>query len=134
MFESFKETWRKIEQDPPGRRFRRQYRRRQAARQGIFKRALFIGVGSVILVVGIILLFTPGPGLFFVFVGWGLIAQESLLLAIILDKLELYLRGWSDWAREFWGQRSVWAKALMGVAVLVASGMALYLAYTTLMA
>lgn len=129
MIESFKETWDKIQQDPPGKRFRRQYRRRQAARESIINRLLFIGMGLVSILVGITMLFTPGPGIFFIFLGWGLVAQESLWLSILLDKFELYLRKWVDWGKEKWDGSSTMLKVLMITAVFVITALALYGAY-----
>lgn len=129
MIESFKETWDKIQQDPPGKRFRRQYRRRQAARESIINRLLFIGMGLVSILVGITMLFTPGPGIFFIFLGWGLVAQESLWLSILLDKFELYLRKWVDWGKEKWDGSPTMLKVLMITAVFVITALALYGAY-----
>lgn len=129
MIESFKETWDKIQQDPPGKRFRRQYRRRQDARESIINRLLFIGMGLVSILVGITMLFTPGPGIFFIFLGWGLIAQESLWLSILLDKFELYLRKWVDWGKEKWDGSSTMPKVLIITVVFVITALALYGAY-----
>ena len=129
MFESFKETWNKIQEDPPGKRFRRQYRRRQAARENILNRLLFIGMGMVIFLAGVAMLFTPGPGIFFIFLGWGLIAQESLWLAILLDKFEIYLRKWVDWGEAAWKDASGGLKIFVVVAIFFVSFAALYLVY-----
>lgn len=131
MKESLKETWQKIQRDPPGKRFRRQFRRRHASRQGIFKRILFMGSGSVLGTLGLIMLFTPGPGIFFVFVGLGLIAQESLMLAIILDKFEVALRKWVDWGLDQWNKSSSFVKALMVLFACFVTALALYGAYLT---
>lgn len=129
MIESFKETWNKIQQDPPGKRFRRQYRRRQAARESIVNQLLFIGIGLVCILVGVAMLFTPGPGIFFIFLGWGLIAQESLWLAILLDKFEIYLRKWVDWGEAIWKAASAGLKFLIIAGILLISFVALYLVY-----
>lgn len=129
MFESFKDAWEKIQHDPPGERFCRQYHRRQKARQHILNRILFIGVGLVCMVFGILMLFTPGPGIFLLFLGWGLIAQESLWLAKQLDKLELILRRWADWGEKQWKKSPTLLKIVIIAGTMLISAGALYVAY-----
>lgn len=129
MFQSFKETWDKIQDDPPGERFYRQYHRRQEARETVLNRVLFIGVALVFLIIGIIFIFTPGPGLLFIFVGLGLIAQESLWLSKALDKLEVYLRRWVDWGKEQWNDSSRVVQVLIITVIVMISAGALYVAY-----
>lgn len=129
MIKSLKNTWNKIQQDPPGKRFRRQYKRRQKARESIANRILFIGLGLIFMVIGVVLLFAPGPGIFFVFVGWGLIAQESYWLAKLLDEFEVYLREWVDWGETIWQHSSRTFKVAIITGFLVIAAAALYAAY-----
>ncbi len=82
---------------------------------------------------GLIMIFTPGPGLFFIFIGLGLIAQESLLLAIVLDKVEVGLRKWIEWAKEKWDKSSSFLKVLIVGLVLLITALGLFGAYLTLL-
>lgn len=129
MFETLKETWHKIQQDPPGKRFRRQYRRRQNARDGVIKRLLFLGLGSIFSTLGLIMIFTPGSGILLIFIGLGFIAQESLLLAIMLDKMEVSLREWIDWGHGIWKEFSFLLKFLIVVVALGITVFAVYWGY-----
>jgi len=131
MFQSMKEAWNKIQDDPPGKRFRRQYRRRQAAREGFLKRALFVGAGIVFGNLGIIMIFTPGPGLFFIFIGLGLVAQESLFLALFLDKIEVNLRKWAEWIQQTWDRISIFFKCVIIVIAILITALVIYGAYVT---
>jgi UPF0716 family protein affecting phage T7 exclusion len=74
----------------PGRRFsalHRVRRRRNGARK-----ALNVGAGGVLILLGGVLVATPGPGLVAALLGAGLIASESLAFARFLDSLELRVR------------------------------------------
>lgn len=51
--------------------------------------AIFIGIFFIL--IGIILLFIPGPGLLFLILGIGLISLSSIKLARFLDKIEFRL-------------------------------------------
>src|SRR5680860_422355 len=102
MFKSIKKTFKKIQKDPPGKRFVRQYRRRQSSRKTIAGKILLIGLGFIVVIVGIIMLPAPGPGTLVIFLGLGLIAQESLYLSRLLDKFEVKLRYLFEWGKETW--------------------------------
>lgn len=93
-----------------------------------------MGLGLVSILVGITMLFTPGPGIFFIFLGWGLVAQESLWLSILLDKFELYLRKWVDWGKAIWKNASFWLKFLLIAVTLIVVVAALYIAYLVFLA
>ena len=74
----------------PGRRFsalHRVRRRRNGARK-----VLTIAAGGLLILLGAVLVATPGPGLLAALLGAGLIATESLAFARFLDRLELRLR------------------------------------------
>ncbi len=59
---------------------------------GSVKRALLIGAGFVTLVLGILMLFLPGPGLLFILVGLGILARELPWARYILIKLKKKIR------------------------------------------
>ena len=74
----------------PGRRFSALHRVRRR-RNGALK-ALNVGAGGVLIVLGGALVATPGPGLAAALLGAGLIASESLAFARFLDGVELRAR------------------------------------------
>ena len=74
---------------PP--RFERRYRAGNARRQGM-RRWLTLGGGIALLVFGVIMVPAPGPGLPIAFLGAGLIAEQSLWAARLLDKWELAVK------------------------------------------
>jgi hypothetical protein len=74
----------------PGRRFRALHRSRRRRHAAL--KALSIATGVFLILVGVVLLPTPGPGLLAAALGAGLIAGESLAFARALDRLELRLR------------------------------------------
>ena len=78
----------------PGRRFRALHRVRRG-RHPVLK-ALTIGTGVLLMLVGVLLVATPGPGSLAVLFGAGLVASESLAFARALDRLELRLRSLFD--------------------------------------
>lgn len=71
----------------------------------------------------------PGPGMLVIFLGLGLIAQESLWLSIMLDKFELKLRSIYNWCTKIWNQAHIAAKVLAGLIFLIISAVFLYAMY-----
>lgn len=76
-----------------GKRFKEKYWKRQAHRKTWSKGARFIrgASGLIFLIIGIILLILPGPGWLLIILGASFLAGESLLLAKILDAIEVFL-------------------------------------------
>lgn len=74
----------------PGRRFTERYRHRRR-RNGLAS-ALAMTGGTLLVLVGGVLMITPGPGLVVALAGAALIASESERAARGLDALELWLR------------------------------------------
>ncbi len=129
MFSGIKKAFKDIKEDLPGKRFRRQYRRRKKARKSMGGKIALIGVGVMIIVGGIIMLPAPGPGMLIIFLGLGLIAQESLWLSIMLDKFELKLRSLYEWSLKKWRQAHNVAKVLAGLLLLAISAAFVYVMY-----
>jgi drug/metabolite transporter (DMT)-like permease len=77
-------------QATPGRRFSALHRVRRR-RHRVLK-ALTIFAGALLIVLGVILVATPGPGTLAALLGAALIASESPSFARFLDRLELRLR------------------------------------------
>jgi peptidoglycan/LPS O-acetylase OafA/YrhL len=75
----------------PGRRFSALYRLRRQRKPRWLRIAGVLG-GGMLMLVGVLLVPTPGPGLLAMLLGAGLIATESLAFAQALDRLELRLR------------------------------------------
>ena len=83
-----KDLWLELAHGTPGRRFRD---RHGHAHNGL-RRALFILAGALLIVVGILLFVTPGPGMVVIGIGAAIIATESGRVAALLDELELRVR------------------------------------------
>lgn len=80
-----------------GTRFRRQYQRRQA-RPHLLRTILAVIGGVALILVGIVMLVTPGPGLLVFAIGAALIAGESLIVARLLDRFDFHANaGWARW-------------------------------------
>ena len=85
-------SWEALRRDPPGERFQRHYRRRHEQERGRLIRLRVVGLASVLIGVGVVLLFVPGPGTVLIGLGAALVAEESLAVARALDWTELKLR------------------------------------------
>ena len=80
--------------DKPGRRFQDRYWARQAHRQewSAWKKIIRAVISILIIFIGIILLFLPGPGWLVIILGSAILAAENLTLAKIMDSAEFRLR------------------------------------------
>lgn len=92
MIEQLRKSWRRLRRAPPGERFRRYHEYRQQHRRHAWLRPLWLTLGTLVVVVGIILLPAPGPGTLVVAAGAALIAGESTTVARLLDRGECWLR------------------------------------------
>ena len=129
MLQGLKQNWRELKHGEPGKRFTAHYQRRHQSGSSPLRKALFIGAGAVIVAAGIFFLPAPGPGFVIIFLGGGLIAQESKAAARVLDWCELKLRTVADRALGVWQRASMPTRAAIAVAGLVIAGGAGYLAY-----
>jgi hypothetical protein len=64
-----------------------------------------------------------------IFLGGGLMAQESMHAARVLDWCELRIRAVADWALGVWKRANVPARVAIGLFGLVVAGGAGWLAY-----
>jgi hypothetical protein len=78
--------WKQFAADPPGKRFERRYERLRGG--GPHRTAFRVVAGLVLLAIGIVLLFIPGPGTLVMLAGVGLFAGDSRRLARLLDRGE----------------------------------------------
>lgn len=76
----------------PGDRFQARYRRRRREKGGAWKRYAFVCVGVLLSLVGLFFMAVPGPGIPILAVGLALVAQESAVMARLLDRAELWVR------------------------------------------
>jgi uncharacterized protein (TIGR02611 family) len=104
---------RDIKKGRPGQRFQDHYRHEKEAKSGRSSSGriwrLILGLAAVI--VGAVLCVIPGPGLPFIFLGGGLLAAESLIVARVMDWLELRVRAVWRWARRYWTKMNGWQRA-----------------------
>ena len=97
MFDWLRAHFRAFLASRSGTRFRRQHRRRQA-HPHLLRTILAVIGGVLLLLVGVVMLVTPGPGLLVMVIGAGLIAGESLIVARLLDRFDFYANaGWARW-------------------------------------
>ena len=129
MVSSLQQQWHDITHAKPGRRFRNRYYQRKQRRSNGLVKALYLLVGAGLFLVGIILLPAPGPGFLVIFVGAGLMAEESLLVARALDRTERKARALASAAKRGWKHASAALKGLLvasGAAFAAAAGFAAY--------
>ena len=97
-----KHEWQMLVKSPPGRRFIDRYHRRRRQHATSASRALSIFLGMVFLIAGLVMLFVPGPGTVALLIGVGLLAEQSPLMARLLDWLELKTRPAARWLKRVW--------------------------------
>lgn len=118
---SLKSHWQHLKKSPPGQRFKDFYEARQKERTDgqEWKRILYVGLGVVISLGGIILLGMPGPGLLVVAFGLALIASEFLVIARLLDRAELWLRKMAHRTIQGWRKMRPYQRGLSILALSV---------------
>jgi uncharacterized protein (TIGR02611 family) len=129
MLQAIKDHWQDLKRGQPGQRFQDHFERRHESGSHALRRVLFIGAGALIVAAGIFFLPAPGPGFIIIFLGGGLIAQESKAAAKVLDWCELRVRAVADWGIGLWQRSSTPARAAIAGLGLVMAGGAGFLAY-----
>jgi hypothetical protein len=111
--------WRSFSQGRPGKRFQDRYRRRQERGHGQWgvRRVLNLSLGLLIVAVSAVGGLLPGPGWGTAIIGFALIAGEFLPAARLLDRIELALRAFWQFARDIWGHS--WAGKVLVITVTV---------------
>lgn len=96
MWASLKQNLAELRRAPPGERFRRRYRAwRERRRESYVATALYVALGIVCVVAGVVFSFWPViPGFVFVLAGFTLISARSERIAHRLDRFELLCRRW----------------------------------------
>jgi hypothetical protein len=129
MLERLRARFEKFQRAEPGTRFVRHYEESHKGGKKAGKRFLRLIGGMAVVVVGLVLMPAPGPGIVVVIVGLGLVAEQSLTTARLLDAFDLRFRWIAARLASLWRRAPV---ALKAVYVLVlAAGMvgAGFLAY-----
>ena len=111
-----KKSWDELKRGRPGRRFQQRFERKH---RGGKVATVLLGTGLVL--VGLALMVIPGPGIPFVVIGAGLLAETSLLGARFLDGCELRIRALLGWGNRVWKSASAAGRAaIVGGAVALA--------------
>jgi hypothetical protein len=94
MGQKLREHYARLWNDPPGKRFIEHYRRRQQEeREHPWKAALYIALGSMLVVIGVIFALLPVlPGFVLIVPGLGLLSARVRIVARSLDQAELFIR------------------------------------------
>jgi fatty acid desaturase len=121
---TFKMQWQALRRGQPGKRFQARYRSGQKAvkEAGAGHKALrifrlLVALGCV--VVGVVLVFIPGPAILFFLIAGGLLSAESIVVARFLDWAEVKLRAGWTWSKRHWKKLPLAGK--IGVMVLAAA-------------
>ena len=92
MFTRLRTQWLYMKRARPGHRFQARYEHRRRQHASPLWKPLYLVLGSVLFLAGLVLLVAPGPGFLLIFVGAAMVAEESLSLARAFDALELKVR------------------------------------------
>jgi uncharacterized protein (TIGR02611 family) len=102
MFGRLMQQWRDLTTAKPGRRFQNRYYARKKRRSNPLVKLVYLVLGAVLTIAGIVLLPAPGPGFLVIFVGAAMLAEESLLIAHACDWAEVKARAVLKRARRAW--------------------------------
>jgi hypothetical protein len=113
---SLKKDFRDIKRGRPGHRFQDHYKHEHRAHGTRRSRGRLwrLVVGIALLLVGVVLCFIPGPGLPFIFLGGALLAAESLVVARIMDWLEVRVQAIRHWGIRHWKKLPLWGRIIVG--------------------
>lgn len=100
---ALKTEWQSFKHDPPGERFARERDRMRA--RGTAVTVAFAGLGVVVFLAGIVMLFVPGPGLLGMLLGLALMGSASKRIADWMDRTEPKLRRRGQAAKAWWRRK-----------------------------
>jgi hypothetical protein len=123
MSGAFKRQWQGLLRAPPGRRFQNRHAnaRKMRAETPLWWRALRMVFALVIVAVGMVFVFIPGPAILFFAIAGALLATESRPIACGLDWTELRLRAVWIWGRRHWRTLGLVGRTAVTVLALVGS-------------
>jgi len=90
MIGSLKARWHAFVAVPRGQRFEAHHERTHRPDAPGWMRVATLAMGSALLVLGIVMIVLPGPGLLAIIAGGILLAEESSTAARVLDRLDLF--------------------------------------------
>lgn len=103
LIERSRAGWRGFSGGRVGHRFRDRYhRRRRSGERSRLSTALMLSGGLALMLAGVVMLITPGPGWISLFLGLGLVAGESLPTARLMDRAEIRARKALRRAAKLW--------------------------------
>ena len=121
MLPAFQKSWKDLTHGKPGHRFQRRYEnKKRSGGKNSWQRVMNFILALACLAVGVVLVFIPGPAVLFFFIGGGLLAAESRVIAWGLDYSELKIRAMWTWIKRHWRELHVAGKAAVGS--LIAGG------------
>ncbi len=129
MVSAIRHTWQQLKRAEPGHRFQEYNREHNAKRRSNASKVLSLTVGVIILLVGIVGLPAPGPGMIVIAIGAALIARESWTFARAMDWIELRLRAILAGLKSAWRRASVIERVAVCFLAAVATGAAAVLVY-----
>lgn len=132
MFPKLKHEWQQLRRAPPGQRFQRRFDARangSAGPNSLLRRVVVIGTAIVLGAIGLVLVFIPGPAILFFFIAGALLAEESRLIARLLDWIELRARAVWRPLKAWWKRRSQVAKVSAAVTLVLVTGAVTYGSY-----
>lgn len=88
MFRNLKARWRRFVAVPRGHRFQAHHRRAHRGASPRWVRVAAIAAAIVMVTLGLAMLVLPGPGLLLMLAGAVLLAEESALVARLMDRLD----------------------------------------------
>jgi hypothetical protein len=106
LLKELKKSWKALSKECPGQRFQARYHHVQETGSGR-SRVLKLGAGIALTLAGIVLLLVPGPGSVLIVIGGAFLAEESLIAARFLDRLEVLLRKVFAAVKKKWRQFSM---------------------------
>lgn len=101
-----REAWAHFKGGRPGDRFQAEYRRSRDQPSRPLARFGTLALGVVLIALGIVALPAPGPGWLIIGLGGGLVARQSLVVARVLDGLEVRGRRLGSGIKRWWKSRS----------------------------
>jgi hypothetical protein len=113
MLNKVKAEWQDLKRSPAGERFVQCYERHQA-RDAPWLKPLLYFAAVFSLVIGVVLVFIPGPAILFFAISAALMAAESHAVATSFDKVELFVRRLFDRVRTTRRRRQARAETRVG--------------------
>ena len=134
MLNNLKRQWASLRRSRPGHRFQDRYERNRQTKKNhsIVGRVVRIVVAVAAFVVGVVLVFIPGPAILFFAIAGALLAAESRWVARGLDWLEVQCRRVWNWSKRHWRRLHAAGKVAVVSGAAVAGGAVAYASYYVL--